>query len=138
MLAEAQHAPQASLSSTPSSSRTLLQPNNDGSGTTTAMTDSTPQGHWLGHILARKHRERRPTRPKQGLQVWHNTPGQYIECTCKLTTTKATRQNNNISRYKYFRRATTSCKHLIIKHVTSLTLTWHECKQHGKHECIAG
>ena len=33
------------------------------------MTDSTPQGHRLGHFLARKHRERRPTRPKQGLQV---------------------------------------------------------------------
>ena len=62
-----------------------------------AVTNSTPQGHWLGHILARKHRERRPTRPKQGLQVWHNTPGQYIECTCKLTTTKAPRQNNNMT-----------------------------------------
>src|SRR3954462_2792690 len=59
-----------------------------GSGTKTAVTNSTPQGHWLGHLLACKHRERRPTRPKQGLQVWHDTPGQYIECTCKLTTTE--------------------------------------------------
>ena len=62
-----------------------------------AVTNSTPQGHWLEHFLARKHRERRPTRPKQGLQVWHNTPGQYIECTCKLTTTKATRQNKDMA-----------------------------------------
>src|SRR3954463_12905469 len=86
MLAETQLAPQASLSSTPTSSITLAaeyrrQRNN------TAMTNSNPQGHWLGHLLAHKHRERRPTHPKHGLQIWHNTPGQYIECTCKLTTT---------------------------------------------------
>src|SRR3954466_13355906 len=87
MLAETQLAPQASLSSTPRSSRTLLQRNNDGSGTITAMMNSNPQGHWLGHLLARKRREHRPTHPKHDLQIWHNTPGQYIECTCKLTTT---------------------------------------------------
>src|SRR3954468_14215879 len=51
------------------------------------MMNTNPQGHWLGHLLARKHREHRPTHPKHGLQIWHNTPGQYIECTCKLTTT---------------------------------------------------
>src|SRR3954470_4777057 len=95
-------------------------------------------GTLAGTHPSSQHRERRPTRPKQGLQVWHNTPGQYIECTCKLTTTKATRQNNNISRYKYFKRATTSYKHLIIKHVINITLIWHEYKQHGNHECIAG
>src|SRR3954451_17981412 len=56
----------------------------------------------IGHLLARKHREHRPTHPKHYLQIWHDTPGQYIECTCKLTTTNAPRQNNNMaSRLKY-------------------------------------
>ena len=27
---------------------------------------------------------------------WHDTPGQYIECTCKLTATKAIKTNNGM------------------------------------------
>ena len=34
--------------------------------------------------------------------IWHDTPGQYIECTCKLTTTKSikAKQQHSIKQVK--------------------------------------
>src|SRR3954467_13726688 len=86
MLAETQLAPQVSLSSTPSSSNSLAaekrrQRNNNGDDelqSTGTLAGTPPSSQTPGtSSYASKH----------GLQIWHNTPGQHIECTCKLTTT---------------------------------------------------
>src|SRR3954464_3782258 len=102
------------------------------------MTNSTPQGHWLGHILAR------------------NTGNVVLRVQSKACKSGITRQVSTLNvlassqqpkqQGKTITLAGTSIlgeqRHhasiLIIKHVISITLTWHECKQHGKHECIAG
>ena len=45
-------------------------------------------GTLLGHGLVRKVRHTRIFRHSFSC-IWHDTPGQYIECTCKLTTAKS-------------------------------------------------
>ena len=52
-----------------------------GSGRTTKW-NSIAQGHRRGHGLDTRCAPVRTDLPES----WHNTPGQYIECTCKLTT----------------------------------------------------
>ena len=55
------------------------------------VMNSTPQGLWLGHILERNL----GILDKQS--IWHDTPGEYFECTRKLTATKAIKTNNSMA-----------------------------------------
>src|SRR3954463_5360212 len=87
------------------------------------MTNSNTQGHWPGHLLARKHQEHRPTHPNHGLQIWHNTPGQYIECTCKLTTTM--QQGKTITWHKLMYISELTCEHHIMQHIINKHVTRH-------------
>ena len=61
------------------------------------VMNSTPQGLWLGHILAHKlgilDKQLITTLPA----IWHDTPGEYFECTRKLTTTKAIKTYNSMA-----------------------------------------
>ena len=70
-----------------------------GSGTTTTVVNSNPQGLWLERYPSLRTLE--PHQNKQAIQArpanWHDTPGQYIECTCKLTATKAIKTNNSMA-----------------------------------------
>ena len=59
------------------------------SGTTTKR-DSIAQGHRCGHDLDSGSTPIQRNFPKN----WHDTPGQYIQCTCKLTTYISTMTNN--------------------------------------------
>jgi hypothetical protein len=47
--------------------------------------DSTPQGLWLGHVLERKLGilDKHPITASPA--IWHDMPGEYFECTRKLT-----------------------------------------------------
>ena len=60
-----------------------------GSGRTTNW-NSMAQGRRRGHGLDTKCALMRTNLPES----WHNTPSQYIECTCKLTTNISTMTNN--------------------------------------------
>ena len=59
--------------------------------------DSTPQRLWLGYVLERKlgilDKQSVATSPA----IWHDTPGEYFECTRKLTATKAIKTYNNMA-----------------------------------------
>jgi hypothetical protein len=59
--------------------------------------NSTPQGLWLGRILARKLRILDKQSITASPAIWHDTPGEYFECTRKLTATKAIKTNNNMA-----------------------------------------
>ena len=65
--------------------------------------NSTPQGLWLGRILERNL----GVLDKQAITappaIWHDTPGEYFECTRKLTTTKSikAKQQHSINRLSY-------------------------------------
>ena len=63
-----------------------------GSGRTTKW-NSIAQGHRRGHGLDTRCAPMRTDLPES----WHNTPGQYIECTCKLTTNISTMTDNIIT-----------------------------------------
>ena len=56
---------------------------------TATVMDSTPQGHWLGHIVARKLGILDKQSITASPAIWHDMPGEYFECTRKLTTTKS-------------------------------------------------
>ena len=60
-----------------------------GSGTTTKR-DSMAQGHRCEHDLYSNNTPFQRTFP----EIWHDTPGQYIEYTCKLTTSINIMTNN--------------------------------------------
>ena len=51
---------------------------------------SIAQGHRRGHGLDARCAPMRTDLPES----WHDTPGQYIECTCKLTTNISTMTDN--------------------------------------------
>ena len=60
-----------------------------GSGRTMKW-NSIAQGHRRGHGLDARCAPMRTGLPES----WHNTPGQYIGCTCKLTTNISTMTDN--------------------------------------------
>ena len=72
--------------------------------------NSIAQGHQHEHGLDTRCAPMRTDLP----EIWHNTPSQYIECTCKLITNIST-MTNNIMIFKqissmqnyYYRRKTT-------------------------------
>jgi hypothetical protein len=61
------------------------------------VMNSTLQGLWLGCILERNlgifDKQEIMTSPA----IWHDTPGEYFECTRKLTATKAIKTNNSMA-----------------------------------------
>src|SRR3954468_19334287 len=129
MLAETQLAPQASLISTPTSSITLAaeyrrQRNNNGDDelqSTGTLAGTPPSSQTPGSSsYASKH----------GLQIWHYTPGQYIECTCKLTTTM--QQGKTITWHKLTYISGLTCEqqyHISIRSSNILT-------EHSRSSCI--
>ena len=60
-----------------------------GSGTMTKR-NSIAQGHRCGHDLDMESPPIRQDFPES----WHDTPGQYIECTCEVTTNISTMTDN--------------------------------------------
>src|ERR1043165_3643866 len=64
--------------------RTLRQRNN-------GVMELHSTGTLLGHTIVRKVRDTRISRYGFSF-IWHDTPGQYIECTCKLTAAKSSGQ----------------------------------------------
>jgi hypothetical protein len=59
--------------------------------------DSTPQGLWLGHVLEHTYGILDKQSITASLAIWHDTPGEYFECTRKLTATKAIKTNNSMA-----------------------------------------
>jgi len=78
-----------------------------GSGRTTKW-NSIAQGHRRGHGLDTRCAPMRINLPES----WHDTPGQYIECTCKLTTNISTMTDNImiINQVKLMQEITTNAK----------------------------
>ena len=66
------------------------------------VVNSTPQGLWLGHVLAR-YSESSRYETMAAPTNWHDTPGEYFECTRKLTTTKSikAKQQHSINKLTY-------------------------------------
>ena len=62
--------------------------------------NSTPQGLWLGHILAHKL----GILDKQSITaspvIWHDTPGEYFEYTRKLTTNQSNQDKQQHGIYR--------------------------------------
>ena len=52
----------------------------------------------------------RPSMTEQAndLQNWHDTPGQYIECTCKTTKYIASKQTDDKARTKHIKQSTST------------------------------
>ena len=59
--------------------------------------NSTSQGLWLGHILERNLEILDKQAKMASPAIWHDTPGEYFECTRKLTATKAIKTNNSMA-----------------------------------------
>ena len=93
-----------------------------GSGTTNDNDGLQSAGTLAGtFILARAHRNKTN---KQEIQArpanWHDMPGQYIECTCKLTITRSIQDKQQHGIYRLSRDY-----HEIIR------ITWHEQHEHN-------
>ena len=92
------------------------------SGTTTTVVNSTPQGLWLERLsqLATTG----TTSNKQAIHArpasWHDTPGQYIECTCKLTITRSIQYKKQHGNYRSSRN-----------YYEVIRITWHEQHEHN-------
>jgi hypothetical protein len=61
------------------------------------VMNSTPQGLWLGRILERNLGVLDKQAITASPAIWHDTPGEYFECTRKLTATKAIKTNNSMA-----------------------------------------
>ena len=98
------------------------QRNNSSSGTTMTVVNSNPQGLWLERLSQLANKESLAN--KHAIQArpasWHDTPGQYIECTCKLTITRSIQDKHQHGIYKLSRNY-----HEII------WITWHEQPEHN-------
>src|SRR4051812_18121525 len=68
---------------------TLGQRNNEG-------MELHSTGTLLGHGLVHKVRNTKTSWYSFSC-IWHDMPGQYIECTCKLTTAKSLGKNNSMA-----------------------------------------
>jgi hypothetical protein len=64
------------------------------------VMNSTPQGLWPGHGLARMIGILDKQSITASPAIWHDTPGEYFECTRKLTTDQSNQDKQQHGTYR--------------------------------------